>query len=70
MGALSPFLFRTFAMNLGLLFLESLKTGIITNEEMAWVASHQGDFSRIEEATAIKLGRLLDRGLIRLGCRL
>lgn len=57
-------------MNLGLLFLESVNTGIITNEEMAWVANHQDDFSRIEEATAIKLGRLLDRGSIQIGCRL
>ena len=56
-------------MNLGLLFLESVSTGVITEEEMNWIASHQRDFSRIEEATALKLGRLLDRGLIQLGCR-
>ena len=55
--------------NLGLLFLESVSTGVITSEEMAWVTSHQDDFSRIEEATALKLGRLLDSGLIQLGCR-
>lgn len=56
-------------MNLGLLFLESVSTGVITEEEMNWIASHQRDFSRIEEATALKLGRLLDRGLIQIGCR-
>ena len=56
-------------MNLGLLFLESVSTGVITKEEMAWVTSHQTDFSRIEAATALKLGRLLDRDLIRIGRR-
>ena len=57
-------------MNLGLLFLESLSTGVITTEEMDWVANNQRDFSRTEAATALKLGRLLDGGLIQLGCRI
>ena len=57
-------------MNLGLLFLESVSTGVITSDEMHWVASNQPHFSRVEEATALKLGRLLDRGLIQVGCRI
>ena len=57
-------------MNLGLLFLESISTGVITSEEMNWVTSNQSHFSRVEEATALKLGRLLDRGLIQIGCRI
>ncbi len=57
-------------MNLGSLFLQSISSGVITSEEMDWVASHQSEFSRIEEATAIKLGRLLDSGLIQIGCRI
>ena len=57
-------------MNLGLLFLKTMATGVITSEEMTWITSNQTGFSRIEEATALKLGRLLDRGLIRLGCRI
>ena len=57
-------------MNIGLLFLESISTGVITSEEMSWVTSNQRQFSRVEEATALKLGRLLDRGLIQIGCRL
>ena len=57
-------------MNLGLLFLESISSGVITSEEMAWVASNQRRFSRVEEATALKLGRLLDRGMIQIGCRI
>ena len=57
-------------MNLGLLFLESISTGVITSDEMYWLTSNQSHFSRVEEATALKLGRLLDRGLIQIGCRL
>ena len=57
-------------MNLGLLFLESISTGVITSDEMNWVTSNQSCFSRVEEATALKLGRLLDRGLIQVGCRI
>ena len=56
-------------MNLGTLFLESISTGVITSEEMDWIANNQRDFSRTEEATALKLGRLVDGGLIQLGCR-
>ena len=56
-------------MNLGLLFLQSLSTGVITSDEMNWITSNQPHFSRVEEATALKLGRLLDRGFIRIGCR-
>ena len=57
-------------MNIGLLFLESISTGVITSEEMNWVTLNQPRFSRVEEATALKLGRLLDRGLIQIGCRI
>ena len=57
-------------MNLGLLFLESISTGVITSDEMNWVAINQPYFSRVEEATALKLGRLLDRGLIQVGSRI
>ncbi len=56
-------------MKLGTLFLESLSTGVITNEEMDWITKNQREFSRVEEAAALRLGRLLDSGLIRLGCR-
>ena len=57
-------------MNLGLLFLESLSSGVITSEELDWVTNHQREFSRTEAATAIRLGRLLDGGTIHLGCRI
>mgnify|MGYP001450728460 CR=1 FL=1 len=58
------------SMNLGLVFLEAISTGVITSDEMYWVTSNQPHFSRVEEATALKLGRLLDRGLIQIGCRI
>ena len=57
-------------MNLGFLFLKSISSGVITSDEMNWVTSNQPHFSRVEEATALKLGRLLDRGLIKIGCRI
>ena len=49
-------------MTLGEVFLESISTGVITIQEMAWVGAHQDDFSRAEVATAIRLGRLIDEG--------
>lgn len=57
------------AMTVGELFIESVSTGVITLPELDWVAAKQSGFSRVEEATALRLGRLLDRGEIQLGCR-
>ena len=57
-------------MTLGEVFLESLSTGVITEQEIVWLATQQNRFNRDEEATALKLGRLLDSGAINLGCRI
>lgn len=57
-------------LHAGEVILESLSSGVITPEEIAWLTAHQDDFSRQEEAAALKLGRLLDQGQIQLGCRL
>ena len=57
-------------MGIGKLFLTSISTGIITQDELGWIVSNQLNFSRPEKATALKLGRLLDGGLIHLGCRI
>ena len=57
-------------MNLGSLYLKINSTGIITLSELDWVTKQQFNFSRVEEALAIKLGRLLDSGYINIGCRL
>lgn len=57
-------------MTLGELFLEAMSTGVITQKEMDWLTAQQANFSRTEEATAIRLGRLIDEGNIQLGCRM
>jgi len=54
----------------GEVYLETISTGVITQEEIDWLTTHQGSFSREEEAMALKLGRLLDEGSIQIGCRL
>ena len=57
-------------MEIGTLFLESNSTGIITFSELDWITNHQSNVTRLEESTAIKLGRMLDSGSINIGCRL
>ena len=57
-------------MNIGLIFLKSNLSGIITFSELDWITIHQSNFNRIEESIAIKLGRMLDAGSINIGCRL
>ena len=57
-------------MSLGSLYLKINLTGIITLSELDWVTKQQFNFSRVEEALAIKLGRLLDSGDINIGCRI
>tara|TARA_B100000029_G_C16981888_1_gene743966 strand:+ start:245 stop:466 length:222 start_codon:yes stop_codon:yes gene_type:complete len=57
-------------MGIGALFLRSIYTGIITQDELGWVARNQLNFSRIEQATALRLGQLIDSGRLQLGCRI
>ena len=57
-------------MNIGILFLKSNLTGIITFSELNWITIQQSNFTRLEESIAIKLGRMLDSGSINIGCRL
>ena len=57
-------------MSVGELFLESVSTGVITAEEIDWITAEQAGFNRQEEAIVLKLGRLLDEGIIQIGCRL
>jgi hypothetical protein len=58
------------AMGVGELFLEVLASGVITPAELSWITAEQQRFSRVEEATALRLGRLLDEGVVQLGCRI
>ena len=57
-------------MNIGNLFLKISSTGIITFSELNWITNHQLKFNRLEESIAIKLGRMIDSGIINIGCRL
>ena len=57
-------------MLVGEVFLETMATGIITQEEIDWLTTQQGSFSREEEAKALQIGRLLDEGQLQIGCRL
>ena len=57
-------------MSVGALFLESVSSGVITEAEMQWLTINQSSFNRAEEATALRLGRMIDAGSINLGCRM
>ena len=57
-------------MNLGLLFLKVNTSGVITLSELDWITNHQSDFSRLDMALVLKIGRLIDEGIIEVDCRL
>ena len=57
-------------MNLGLLFLKVNTTGVITLSELDWITYHQSEFSRLDMALVLKIGRLMDEGIIEIDCRL
>ena len=57
-------------MNLGILFLKLNITGVITLSELDWITNHQSEFSRLDMALILKIGRLMDEGIIELDCRL
>ena len=57
-------------MNLGILFLLVNETGSITLSELDWIADHQSEFSRLDMALVLKIGRLMDEGIIELDCKL
>ena len=59
-----------FRMNIGNLFLKINLTGIITFSELDWITNQQLKFNRLEESIALKLGRMIDSGIINIGCRL
>jgi len=57
-------------MNLGILFLLINATGSITLSELDWIADHQSEFSRLDMALVIKIGRLMDSGVVEIDNRL
>ena len=56
-------------MNLGIIFLKSNVLGSITLQELDWISENEKNFSRVDMALLIKLGRLMDEGLIEIDCR-
>ena len=56
-------------MNLGIIFLKANVLGSITLSELDWITDNEYSFSRIDMALVIKLGRLMDEGLIEIDCR-
>tara|TARA_Y100001968_G_C18701778_1_gene411590 strand:- start:263 stop:442 length:180 start_codon:yes stop_codon:yes gene_type:complete len=57
-------------MNLGILFLKINILGVITLPELDWITNHQSEFSRSDMALVIKIGRLMDAGIIEIDNRL
>ena len=57
-------------MNLGLLFLKVNTTGVITLSDLDWITNNQSNFSRLDMALVLKIGRLMDEGIIELDWRL
>ena len=57
-------------MNLGLLLLKVNTIGVITLSELDWITNNQSEFSRLDMALVLKIGRLMDKGTIELDCRL
>ena len=58
-----------FKMSLGIIFLKANVLGFITLQELDWITENENSFSRIDMALVIKLGRLMDDGIIEIDCR-
>ena len=57
-------------MNLGILFLKVNTIGVITLAELDWITNHQSEFSRLDMSLVIKIGRLMDSGVLEIDNRL
>ena len=57
-------------MNLRLLFLKVNTIGVITLAELDWITDNQSEFSRLDMALVIKIGRLMDSGDVEIDSRL
>ena len=57
-------------MNIGLLFLKVNTIGVITLSELDWITDNQSEFSRLDMSLVIKIGRLMDSGVVEIDCRL
>ena len=57
-------------MNLGILFLLVNTTGFTTLSKLDWIADHQYEFSKLDMAVVLKIGRLMDEEIIEVDFRL
>ena len=57
-------------MNIGSLFLKTNLTAIIPFTALDLIIYKQLKTNRLEESITLKLGRIIDSGIINLGCRL
>ena len=57
-------------MNLGLLFLKVNTLGVITHSELDWITNNQSESSRLDMALVIRIGRLMDSGVVEIDNRL
>ena len=57
-----------FNMNLGFIFLKANILASITLQELDWITENQHKFSRLDMSLVIKLGRLMDSGIIEIDC--
>ena len=46
------------------------KRQVITLSELDWITNHQSEFSRLDMAFVIKIGRLMDSGVVEIDNRL
>ena len=56
-------------MDLGIIFLKANIIGSITLNELDWITENEYKFSRLDMALLIKLGRLMDEGIIEIDSR-
>ena len=59
-----------FEMILGLIFLKVNTLGVINLSELDLITNHQSEFSRLDMALVIKIGRLMDSGALEIDNRL
>tara|TARA_Y100000589_G_scaffold280178_1_gene276461 strand:- start:382 stop:561 length:180 start_codon:yes stop_codon:yes gene_type:complete len=55
-------------MNLGIIFLKANVIGAINLAELDWITDNEHHFSRLDMALVIRLGRLMDEGIIEIDC--
>jgi len=68
MASLAGLFQEFFKMNLGIIFLKANILGSITLKELDWITNNQHEFSRLDMSLVIKLGRLMDEGIIEMDC--